>query len=59
MTHTERRLDHTLADWIAEQFHAAPAGATDAEILANIRLKMDAKVSAIFKAKYPPIMGPS
>jgi hypothetical protein len=58
VTHTERRLDHMLADWIGEQFHAAPAGLTDAEILAAIQARLASKAEAIFRKRYPPIMGP-
>lgn len=59
MTHAERRLTHQLEDWMQEQFHAAPPGSSDAEILAEIRLRLDAKVATIWKRKFPAIMGPA
>ena len=55
-SHTERRLDHALTEWVKERTHANPA-ASDAEILADLRLRMDAKVAATFRAAFPPIMG--
>jgi hypothetical protein len=56
-THTERRLDAALAEWVKEQTHAQP-GVDDAAVLADLRLRMDAKLAATFKAEFPPLMGP-
>jgi hypothetical protein len=57
MTHTERRLDHALTEWVKEYTHSNP-NATDDEVLAGLRLRMDAKIAATFKAAFPKIMGP-
>ena len=56
MTTTERRLDHALTEWVKEYTHANP-GKPDAEVLAGMRLRLDAKIAATFKAVFQ-IMGP-
>ena len=56
-SHSERRLDHALTEWVNELTHANPA-ASDAEILADLRLRMDAKLVATFRAAFPPLCGP-
>lgn len=59
MTNTERRLAHMLEEWIAEQFHAAPSGTTDAAILADIQARLAGKAGALFKRRFPEIRGPA
>jgi hypothetical protein len=57
-TYTERRLDAALAEWVKEQTHARP-GVDDAAVLADLRLRMDAKLAATFKAAFPTITTPN
>lgn len=55
-SHTERRFDHALTEWVKEQTHARPSD-SDAAILADLRLRLDAKLAATFRAAFPPVMG--
>ena len=43
MTHAERRLNHTLADWVSEKVHASTERDDDA-LLAALQAEMTSKV---------------
>jgi hypothetical protein len=57
MTHTERRLNRALEEWIVEVAHSAPT-ASDETVLAEIRMRIDAKIAATFRNRFPKVMGP-
>jgi len=57
MTHAERRLNHTLADWVSEKVHASTERDDDA-LLAALQAEMTSKVAATFRRQFPKLMGP-
>jgi hypothetical protein len=57
MTHTERRLNRALEEWLVEVVHADPT-ASDETVLAEIRLRIDAKIAATFRKRFPKVMDP-
>jgi exoribonuclease II len=57
MNHSERRMTHALTDWIVDYAVTHPLK-DEAAILAELKLQLATKAEAIFRAKFPPIMGP-
>lgn len=54
-SHTERRFDHAFTEWVKEQTHANPSDSDEA-ILADLRLRLDAKLASTFRATFS-VMG--